>query len=61
MNAQVLRALNAEDSEQAVWQARGHSALNPSQVTAHKASVSLSMTETDAPKGTRLFYDRNVR
>lgn len=41
MNAQVLRAFNAEDSDQAVWQARRHSALNPSQVTAHKTSVSL--------------------
>lgn len=41
MNGQVLRALNAEDSDQAVWQARGHSALNLSQVTAHETSVSL--------------------
>lgn len=41
MNAQVLRTLNAEDSDQALWQARGHSALHPDQVTAHKTSVSL--------------------
>lgn len=41
MNAQVLRTLNAEDADQALWQARGHSALHLDQVTAHKTLVSL--------------------